>query len=98
MRLGDSREEGSLMLACAQAGATDCPGTSQQGGGEPREQSPSSVPRDPPAEPSREGGESYVLTSLRTRCKEAERQLTVVRAPLMWRNRKRNWRPNEKIS
>src|SRR5664279_2363491 len=68
------------MLVCAHAGAADCPGTSQQGGGGPREQSPSSVPKDPPAEPSREGGESYVLTSLRTRCKEAERQLTVVRA------------------
>src|SRR5664279_2155428 len=68
------------MFACKQAGAADCPGPSHQGGGEPREQSSGSAPRDPPAEPSREGGDSYVLTSLRTRCKEAERQLTVVRA------------------
>src|SRR5664279_2173234 len=68
------------MFACTQASAADCPGTSQQRGGEPREQSSGSAPKDPPAGPSREEGESYVLTSLRNRCKEAEQRLKVVQA------------------
>jgi len=58
----------------------DCPGTSQQGFGEYREQSSGSVPKDSAVTQSREENESYVLTSLRTRCKEAERQLKVVQA------------------
>src|SRR5664279_1645251 len=68
------------MFACTQSSAADCPGTSQQGRGEYREPSSGSAPKDSPATQNREEGESYVLTSLRTRCKEAERQLKVVQA------------------
>ena len=45
-----------------------------------QEQSLGSAPKDPPAKLSPEGGESYVLTSLRTRCEEAERKLKFVQA------------------
>lgn len=63
-----------------EAGAADSLVALQQEVDQPRERSTGSVPSDPVFGPSQRDGESYVLSSLRTRCEEADQQLKVVQA------------------